>query len=364
MVQYAVFVWRHKNLALAELALVSSQIDHLTWDWYSVSVSNPHILSRLAWIVKRWILLSAPDLLHKVDPAKVVGVSDRTLWVWLKKSVWLKRFKEIDLLKKDVEVVASFQEVHALTPVGQTHRDAQHPFSHDGAYVWVTGWQDIERFSVLDIEKPIRGMDVGMMPAKLAQMMVNIGVAAWQRQSILHAHEVPTIYDPFCGFGTTCFVANSLWYNALGSDLRITSAKENFKWWKTTSLALERPLTLFKHDATLPVDKPFIRNTNVIVTEWWLGPIMHRRLQPKDIEDRVRRVVGLWTSWLDVSVSSLWRLPIVCSLPSYQLDGREQVLSERICTHAASLGYSVEYIDVYKRPRQLVARQIVVLTAR
>jgi hypothetical protein len=349
MSRFAVCVWRHTRLALAELALVTDTIDHIWDDWYSVTIVLPERLSFIAGIVKRWEIVSPDELLARLSPDRLVGVSDRSVGVRLKKTCWLKRFKEIALNKKDKDVVDASQEVHALN----LDKDQ---------FVWITGWQDIERFSVLDIEKPVRGMEVGMMPAKLTQIMVNIGVARWLQQSVIHRHKVPTLYDPFCGFGTTCFVANSLGYNAMGSDLRITSSKENLKRWKTTSLAIDRPITFFKHDALEIVKKPFIKHVNLIVTEWWLGPIMHRRLQPKEIQERVDRVVALWCTWLDTTHRFLEWVIIVCSLPSYQLDWREHILYESICTHAQKLGFSVDLIDVYKRPRQIVARQIVVFS--
>ena len=43
-------------------------------------------------------------------------------------------------------------------------------------YALITGYQNIERFELIDIQKPVRGMEVGMMPAKLTQILVNIGV--------------------------------------------------------------------------------------------------------------------------------------------------------------------------------------------
>jgi DNA modification methylase len=40
------------------------------------------------------------------------------------------------------------------------------------------------------------------------------------------------VYDPFCGFGTTGFVANWLGHHFIGSDINITPCKENVKRWK------------------------------------------------------------------------------------------------------------------------------------
>jgi tRNA G10 N-methylase Trm11 len=51
-----------------------------------------------------------------------------------------------------------------------------------------------------------------MMPPKLVQMMINIGQTNGQK----------SIYDPFCGLGTTLIEAANMGYmNLYGSDLSI-----------------------------------------------------------------------------------------------------------------------------------------------
>ncbi len=60
--------------------------------------------------------------------------------------------------------------------------------------VWI---QDIEGYSERDINRD-RSMVVGMMPPKLAQMMISYGT---------HGHREYTVWDPFCGLGTTLIEA-------------------------------------------------------------------------------------------------------------------------------------------------------------
>ena len=72
----------------------------------------------------------------------------------------------------------------------------------------MTNYQDIDLFSAVDYDKPSAGMGIGMMPAKLTLMMINIARA--QFESNHNPKSEYTVYDPFCGFGTTGFLANAL----------------------------------------------------------------------------------------------------------------------------------------------------------
>lgn len=60
--------------------------------------------------------------------------------------------------------------------------------------VWI---QDIEGYSQRDMERE-RSMTVGMMPPKIAQIMINLGTKGDKNRAL---------WDPFCGLGTTLIEA-------------------------------------------------------------------------------------------------------------------------------------------------------------
>ena len=106
----------------------------------------------------------------------------------------------------------------------------------DGKYCVVLGYQDIEHYEQIDFGKASSGMEIGMMPSKLAQMMVNIGMVESNKKQVTSNQQPTTdnwqpatIYDPFCWFGTTGFVVNWLGHHFIGSDINITPCKENVK---------------------------------------------------------------------------------------------------------------------------------------
>lgn len=76
--------------------------------------------------------------------------------------------------------------------------------------IWI---QDIESYSERDMNRD-RSMTVGMMPPKLAQIILNLAARG--------EHDL-IVWDPFCGLGTTLIEALHAGYNKIyGSDLEMT----------------------------------------------------------------------------------------------------------------------------------------------
>lgn len=83
--------------------------------------------------------------------------------------------------------------------------------------------QDFEGFSYRDYERPHRDMFNGMLPPKLARMMINL--------SGFQSGE--TVYDPFCGNGTVLMETILMDGYAVGSDIKkekVASTKENLEF--------------------------------------------------------------------------------------------------------------------------------------
>ncbi len=76
------------------------------------------------------------------------------------------------------------------------------------------GYQPIWLYELIDFGKPGRSMQMGMMPAKLTHLLLNIALSLSETQN-------PVIYDPFVGSGTTGFLANYFGLDFLGSDIKL-----------------------------------------------------------------------------------------------------------------------------------------------
>jgi tRNA G10 N-methylase Trm11 len=144
----------------------------------------------LGGIIKRGNVISTSD----IKATDLIGASERELGSHLKKLGLCKRFKEVGAMHTDEEVKEKGKEYIMLDD------DMKQVLE-------VTGYQDIKRFSCIDFDKPINSMQIGMMPAKLTQIMVNIAVG---KVANSENNKKLTIYDPFMGLGTTYMVANSL----------------------------------------------------------------------------------------------------------------------------------------------------------
>ena len=90
-----------------------------------------------------------------------------------------------------------------------------------------TGAQNITAYTKRDQERPKRDAFVGMLPPKLAQIMINLANPAPEAR----------ILDPFCGTGVVLQEAALLGHPVYGTDLSekmIRYSKENLDWLKET----------------------------------------------------------------------------------------------------------------------------------
>lgn len=208
-------------------------------------------LAQLAGIIK-WGKLIDGDLSDFFSSCekRILGVADKNIGINLKKCYGLKRFKQVDLFHTDLEVKQKGVELIKLgSQWGQ-----------------VLGYQQIKLYEVVDFEKPGRSMQMGMMPAKLTHILLNIGRA-------LAGEDLPLVYDPFVGSGTTGFLANHFGMEFLGSDLKLTFAERNLPRWKVSKRGhSDLTFEIFQHDATKPLVnlELFAGKIPIIITEGWL----------------------------------------------------------------------------------------------
>ena len=102
--------------------------------------------------------------------------------------------------------------------------------------------QPFEEFSERDFGRPGRDDLSGMLPPKLAMMVINIA----------GAKPSDTILDPFCGSGTIITEAMLMGYqNIIGSDVSekaIEDSKKNIEWTKSKNNFADTKINIFVAD--------------------------------------------------------------------------------------------------------------------
>jgi len=239
---------------------------------------------------------------------------------------------------------------------------------------------DYESYSFRDWNRPRRNAKSGMLPPKLAQIMLNL----IPTYNPLGAYRLPLIFDPFCGQGTILQEALLMGYQAIGSDNskeRIYDAKENLKWLKKEyDLKIEVEKMVFQADALNLTEKNLPAKPDVIVSEVYLGPPLTGKESEKEI---IQLTENLQQKYIQFIQNTYYLLPttyyFVLALPFYKL--KNKVYHLNIIDEIKSIGYNVidpfdqtgigfdllpEYDKIrktilYSRPDQMVGREIIIL---
>lgn len=253
------------------------------------------------------------------------------------------------------------------------------------------GSQNITSLARRDQERPKRDAFVGMLPPKLAQIMINLtGISlsqssqtsqslsesltpptssdvAREKNKVLTSVDSPTILDPFCGTGVLLQEALLLDYNAYGTDLAdkmIDYSRINLDWIKTISHA-EGNYEVDQGDA---MSYSWHQPIDAVATETYLGqPFSAPPSNSKLIEVRGN---------CDHIISSFLRnigkqlqpgTPLCVGVPAWR-DGNGDFTHLPLIKNLAQLGYEhVELKNVrasdllYYREDQIVARELLIL---
>ena len=343
---YFAILWNHTTIAQEELQLCNPTVHKKEWSLIFFDTEQPDTLNQLWWIIKRGKCVTEQELLPILQSTKILWVQDNKLGMQRKKDFPIKRFKQTarnhtdkDVQNKWNEIITFPQEVEGYT------------------YGHVQGYQPIYLYEVIDFQKPWRSMQMGMMPAKLATMMINI----W----LNHSPDRSTndrLYDPFCGSWTTLFLANNKWINALGSDIDTQYVEKNIdrRQYKK-ALATPAKYEYINHDSTKPLTTD--KNIKLIVSEWRLWPIITEQSSPQKILDAQEEVNTLYTAFLQATHTAFLQATIVITIPHYSWV--LNTIAPQQETLGKSLWYDVYTIpEVYKRPKQQVWRQICIFTPK
>lgn len=250
-----------------------------------------------------------------------------------------------------------------------------------------TGTQNITALAARDQGRPKRDAFVGMLPPKLALMMINLSgavrditVGSLQSSDAQQSAERPakllpatddkmasrTILDPFCGTGVVLQEAALLGFNVYGTDLAekmVNYSTANMEW-----LGAKHPINgvqiepgdAIEHQWQLPID--------AVVAETYLGQPFSAPPAADKLE-KVRRIVDEITEKFLINLANQTKpgTPLCLAVPAWRSStGWFTFLST--VKKLESLGYEwqeLQNVDsqklIYYREDQVVARQLLLL---
>lgn len=217
--------------------------------------------------------------------------------------------------------------------------------------------QDVDAWSVRDFGRPRADAKRGMLPPKVARMIVNIASSAKQMS------KDPTLLDPFCGMGTILAEAMLEGWCVIGVDIVrevINNAQENLRWIAQTYSISSEKYQVYHADATHIADILQEGSVDAIVTEPFLGDPSLALVDQHDFKKVQNMLKGL--EKLYIGCLKEWKRVvkseglIIMAFPIVSFNGNELTV-KKVIDRCERLGYSVEDGPwIYARPQAFVKR--------
>ncbi|MCL4360098.1 hypothetical protein M1555_02490 [Patescibacteria group bacterium] len=224
--------------------------------------------------------------------------------------------------------------------------------------------QPFEAWSARDYGRPSADPKSGMLPPKVARMIVNIALGPNPQGK--------TLLDPFCGMGTILTEAYSLGADVWGgdtSDQAVSASEQNLAYIAGRTGAVRRPWHLFRIDATHISERIPPRSIDAVVTEPYMGPTSFGGRTGAPVENDAGRIknivkgleklyIGCLRDWQTVVKSGG---TVLIALPEYVL-GAHTISVKKVIDKCEMLGYTVVTGPIeYSRPQAVVRRKFYIV---
>ena len=167
-----------------------------------------------------------------------------------------------------------------------------HPKTREQVWGITLSHHDYENFAKRDYSRPRVNKKKGMVPPKLARIMVNL---AQQSKDAV-------IWDPFCGSGTILMEALLLGHTVVGSDIdpvSISESLENVKWTGEEYWITQSRYRILEHDILKGV--PDGVEPDAIVTEPYLGPVLRKLISVAQVEKIIEEITPLYEALFSIA---------------------------------------------------------------
>ena len=404
--KYLAVLGRQPEISLAELEAIYGEVRRVS-DSLAVFVSTTEFtdnINRLGGTLKLAIELGQKpiDYLSKLPDGKItIGVSDyskkasrRTaLEEALKlKKILVRHGRSVRVVESKDAVLATATSLHNGLS-GKNERKVELVKVND-EWFRVIGVQDIDAYAKRDQARPARDTKVGMLPPKLAQILINLcGILP----------EGSRILDPFCGTGVVLQEALLMGYCAYGTDINermIEYSKRNLEWLMKSEIIQpegirslvrrgrapaardDRPLGRGRPSVDGPAGRgpkvdnfqisigdatsfKWVQPINAVACEGYLGKPFSRIPSEVELKEQKQECGSIILGFLKNMCTQIDKnTPITIAVPAWlREDGSYSRLD--ILDEIDKLGYNVNNKSreglLYHREDQVVARDILIL---
>lgn len=273
----------------------------------------------------------------KLTPAELIGIKDSVRKL------------------RPLRFVSTTTGEHELLMLAHQHVSEFNLLPHaSGIAIAKTIWIfDAESWVKRDRQKPYRDIKRGMLPPKLARIMVNLATRG----------EPLSLLDPFCGTGTILTEALLSGCRVVGSDTderAVRGAGENCAWVARSADLPSPQFKLLVSDASHVSGQ--VKAVDAIASELYMGPLIDDRHLPsldklKNIAKGLDKLYrGALKDWRRILPS---RGRVVITLPRFVVYNR--VIESISIDTLTGLGYNYVSSAAYGKPGAAVIRHITIL---
>ncbi|MDO4527150.1 MAG: methyltransferase domain-containing protein [Candidatus Saccharibacteria bacterium] len=358
---YLAVLGRQSEISIAELEAQFLDVKKISEELaeFRTAGAEPDI-ARLGGSLKIAVKLEKTPLeyLTRLEEGKLtIGVSDYSKKASAKNSqmlamklkrVLVKQGRSVRIVTGDEAVLSTATSLHNGLS-GKNSRKME-LIKYNDKWYKVIGVQDIDAYAKRDQGRPARDAKVGMLPPKLAQILINL------------CGELPegaTVLDAFCGTGVVLQEAILMGYSAYGTDIEermVEYTKRNLEW-------LGRGFyTVTVGDATTFQWK---RKIDAVACEGYLGKPMSKIPAEMELKEQKQICGGIILGFLKNLCKQVGPgVPVVMAIPAWlRTSGKYERME--VIDEIEDMGYNVNNKSreglLYHRDGQIVARDIIIL---
>ena len=365
VMKYLAVLGRLPKLSLAELSSLYDNVEFKTHELATFESAERPDLKRLGGTLKLAEELPEGvnyliDALADLPEGKItLGVSDyrsgasarRAQGEALKlKKILQRRGRSVRVLQNKTAALSTATSHHNQLAEKKNHVEII--MTNFGNFNLI-GVQNISEYAKRDQARPARDAKVGMLPPKLAQILINLCGLLPEKSRVL---------DPFCGTGVVLQEAFLMGYLPYGTDLSermVDYTKRNLEWIGCTK---------FEAEVGDAMSFSWTGKVDAVVAEAFLGQPMSQ--PPADIKlkhekMRCKDIISGFLKNLSGQIES--GTPVVLAVPAW-LRSNGDYSRLNILDEVEDMGYNVKkFINLgqkdllYYREGQIVAREIIVL---